>query len=245
MIKGVFFDVGGTLYSYQTMPSTLERLVEMLAARLALKQDINELMSHYQAANKVSDKEFAVRSFYLFRDYFKSIFTGFLDRIDQSHNHHHFDWFEENQRAMLIGGMQLMPGCHETLARLKDMGLYLSAVSNADNVHLEPMVERGQFARWLTHWTSSETAQSCKPDMRFFEIALEKSGLPANQVMFVGDSLEQDIGGAHAMGMTTVLITEVAEQAPMHLGLETPDPDFRISKLSELPEIIEKVGRRH
>ena len=121
------------------------------------------------------------------------------------------------------------------------MGLYLSAVSNADDVHLDALAERAQFNRWLDHRTSSEAAQSCKPDLRIYEVALQKAGLPAEQVMFVGDSLEQDIRGAHAMGMTTVLITEIEGHAPMHLGMETPDPDFQIRKLDELPGIVEKL----
>jgi hypothetical protein len=42
--------------------------------------------------------------------------------------------------------------------------------------------------------------------------------------------------------MTTVLITEPGIPSPMHVGLETPDPHFSISRLSELPGIVEKLG---
>jgi HAD superfamily hydrolase (TIGR01509 family) len=139
--------------------------------------------------------------------------------------------------------MELMPDCHDTLTRLKTMGFYLAAVSNADEDQLQPLVERGQLNQWLTHWTSSEVAQSCKPDLRFFEVALKKSGLAADEVMFVGDSPEQDILGAHAMGMTTVLITEADRHAPMHIGRKTPEPNFTIAGLSELPGIVERLGR--
>ena len=244
MIKGIFFDVGGTLYSYRNMQATTMVLLQELSARLELEQDIAELAKHYQLANKESDKLFAPQPAYLFRDYFKTTFTGFLGRIDKPHLHHHFDWFHQKQTEMLIGCMELMPGCHETLTRLKDMGLYLAAVSNADEDQLRPLVENGKLHQWLTHWTSSEAAQSCKPDRRFYEIALKKSGLTADQVMFVGDSLEQDILGAHGVGMTTVLITEDNMPAPMHIGREVPEPNFRITSLGELPGIIEKLGGR-
>jgi HAD superfamily hydrolase (TIGR01509 family) len=244
MIKGIFFDVGGTLYSYKNMQPTMKALLEKLAEKLELEQDIGELTRQYQLANKEVDKLFAVKSSYLFHDYFKAIFDNFLSRLDKPHLNIHFDWFAAKQGEMLIGCMELQPDCHETLARLKDMGLYLSAVSNADENQLKPLVERGQLHQWLTHWTSSEAAQSCKPDRKFFEIALKKSGLSADQVMFVGDSLEQDILGAHAMGMTTVLITEADLPTPMHIGRETPDPHFSITRLSELPEIIENFRGR-
>lgn len=68
--------------------------------------------------------------------------------------------------------------------------------------------------------------------------------MAANQILFVGDSLEQDIQGAHAMGMKTALITELDGPAPMHVGRETPQPDFQIATLSELPGIVEKLNRQ-
>ncbi|MFY9329324.1 MAG: HAD family hydrolase [Georgfuchsia sp.] len=243
MIKGIFFDVGGTLYSYRNIQPTMMLLFEKMAARLELEHDITEVARHYQLANKEADRHFADKPFYLFRDYCETIFANFLNRIDKQHLHNHFSWFEENHRGMLVGCMELHTDCHATLDRLKDMGLYLSAVSNADENQLAPLIERAQLPRWLTHWTCSETAQSCKPDRRFFEIALKKSGLAADQVLFVGDSLEQDIEGAHATGMATVLITEIDQPAPMEIGRETPEPDYRISRLSELPGIVQNHGR--
>lgn len=244
MIKGVFFDVGGTLYSYKNMQSAMMDVLQEMKAKLQLEHDLLEVAHHYQLANKNIDQLYADKAFYLVRDYMGEVFAAFLERIDRPHLQSHFDWFEPYQRASMIGCMELKPDCHSTLTRLKDMGLYLSAVSNADENHLIPLVERGELHRWLTHWTSSEAARSCKPDRRFFEIALEKSGLAANQILFVGDSLEQDIQGAHAMGMKTALITELDGPAPMHVGRETPQPDFQIATLSELPGIVEKLNRQ-
>jgi HAD superfamily hydrolase (TIGR01509 family) len=241
MINGVFFDVGGTLYSYKNMQPTMLLLLKQLSDRLKLEHDFTDVARHYELAGKEVDKAFAEKPFYLFRDYFDATFTAFLERIDRLHLHTHFDWFEELQRETLMGSLDLRPDCHETLTRLKRMGLYLAAVSNADENHLTPLVERGQLHRWLDHWTSSESARSCKPDRRFFEIALAKSGLSAEQVLFVGDSLEQDIQGAHAVGMTTALITELEGPAPMHVGRETPHPDFRITSLGELPGIVQTL----
>lgn len=238
MIKGVFFDVGGTLYSYRNMPTAMTQTVRQLAERLALEHDIGELMRHYQAANKDADRQFAERSAYLFRDYFAAIFENFLTRLERTHLVSHFEWFEPLQREQLIDCLVLQEDCQATLAQLKDMGLYLSAVSNADNNQLEPMVERGELHRWLDHWTSSETAASCKPDARFFALALQKSGLAPQEVLFVGDSLEQDITGARAAGMKTALITEFDAHAPMTIGREVPDPDYRIRRLAELPAIV-------
>jgi len=238
VISGVFFDVGGTLFSYRNMLPTMMAVLKTTSDRLALEHDFAEVARHYQQANKEIDRIFADRPFYLFRDYFDHIFAAFLQRLGRQDLRSHFDWFEAYARETLIGSLELRPDCHEALTRLKDMGLYLAAVSNADENQLLPLVQRGQLDRWLTHWTSSEAARSCKPDRRFFDVALQRSGLSANQVLFVGDSLEQDIQGAHAAGMTTVLISEIDGPAPMHVGRETPEPDFKITGLNEIPGIV-------
>ncbi|HKY89533.1 MAG TPA: HAD hydrolase-like protein, partial [Nevskiaceae bacterium] len=70
-----------------------------------------------------------------------------------------------------------------------------------------------------------------------------KSGLAAGDVLFVGDSPEQDIHGANAVGMRTALITEPGSPPPMHVGRKTVDPDHRITRLSELPGIVEAAQR--
>jgi len=238
MIRGAFFDVGETLYGYGNMRPAMAMLLQELAVRLELGDDLPALARDYQHANQEIDRLFAEQPFYLFHDYFESIFTAFVNRIEKPHLRHHFGWFGRHQHERLLGNLMLKPDCHEVLGRLKSMGLYHSAVSNSYENQLTPLVERAQLHRWLTHWTSSEAARSCKPDRRIFELALEKSGLAVDEVLFVGDSPEQDIQGAHAVGMATVLITETAAPAPMHIGRKTPDPDFRIESLGELPAIV-------
>lgn len=240
-LKGVFFDVGGTLFTYRHLPQAIRTLLGVLAEKLELRHEPGELLSQFAQANKDADKAFAERPAYLFRDYFETVFLNWLDRLESRHLHKHVDWVEALHRKHMLDAIVPMEDLAETLDRIKAMGLYMGVVSNADENQLMPLIEAGNLKHWLDHWTSSEEAQSNKPDRRFFEVALGKSGLKADQVLFVGDSPEQDIAGAHAMGMRTVLITEGSSAAPMTLGKKTPEPDFRIRRLSELPVIVEKL----
>jgi HAD superfamily hydrolase (TIGR01509 family) len=245
VIKGVFFDLGGTLYRYQPQQSALLDTVTRLRERLGLNHEADELIQHYSLANNDVTHEFAGKPFFLVRDWFAKLFANFLHRIEHAHLAHHHDWFREYQHNALLDTLTLKADCQSTLAQLKEMGLYLSIVSNIDDDMLQELVKRGEFHRWLDHWTSSEAAQSCKPDQRFFQIALEKSGLRPEEVVFVGDSTEQDILGAHTAGMGTVLIAESDAPAPGQVGnKDTPDPDYRIATLSELPDIIRNFRRR-
>lgn len=241
MFKGVFFDVGGTLYSYARMEAlTREFLVKFAKRFPRVSADQNRVFGEYYSATKHADSLYAVQPFYLFADYFQSIFDTLMQRLDLEARPADFDWFRTHQIDTLIDGLDLKPDCHATLDTLRSRGLYLSAVSNADDDMLRALIERGDLDRRLDHWTSSEAARSCKPDRRFFEMALRKAGLQAEEVLFVGDSIEQDVQGAHRVGMTTVLITEGSADTPMHLGTATVEPDYRISQLGELLAIVNK-----
>ena len=240
MIKGVFFDLGGTLFSYRTVPQSMAVLTEQLAQRL--DHDLDELRRCYREANQSVERVYARKQFYLFRDYFQAIFLDMLARIDRPECASLYDWFAEQQHRQLFGDMQLMPGAEQTLDALKARGQYLSIVSNSDENMLLRLLELGDMRRWMDDWTSSEAAQSCKPDRRFFEIALQKSGLAAEQVLFVGDSLEQDIAGAQAVGMKTALIRESDQPAPFHLGEAAVEPDYRIDELPTLIELVQQIS---
>ena len=51
-----------------------------------------------------------------------------------------------------------------------------------------------------------------KPDPRIFHIALEKTGLEPNEVVYVGDTSE-DMLGAHAAGIQPILIARDSRPA--------------------------------
>jgi FMN phosphatase YigB (HAD superfamily) len=100
------------------------------------------------------------------------------------------------------------------------------------------MVRSLELEPHFDHWTSSEEAKSCKPDPGIFDLALSKCGLSANEVMFVGDSREHDVKGAHRAGMRAVLISEEGGRSPLDIG--DAEPDHVIGALSELMDLVER-----
>ena len=73
-----------------------------------------------------------------------------------------------------------------------------------------------------------------KPDLAIYALALERLGLPADQVAFVGDNPEFDIVPPTALGMTAVLIDR-RERHPDHEGI-------RITDLRDLPRSLEEAS---
>ena len=235
--RAVFFDLGGTLFSYRDVGRwTLAALVGG-AKQLGVEPPVRDLGRAYRTGRN-ANRRYADRPFYLHRDLFRDTFRLFAKELGREASETHLDWFEAALRNALVDNMVLREDCLDTLRRLHERGLYLSIVSNIDDDHLVPMVERSGLAQVLDHWTSSEEARSCKPDPRFFELALEKARCRAQDVLFVGDSSEHDVQGAKGVGMTTVLLAEEGATPPLQSGKPTVAADHEIHALSELMKLV-------
>jgi len=76
-----------------------------------------------------------------------------------------------------------------------------------------------------------------KPSTLIVNVALQRLGLPAEQVMMVGDRLETDIFMGQQAGMVTaVTLTGVSKRTDV-AEMETP-PTYVIENLGALPALI-------
>ena len=236
-IAGVFFDLGGTLFTYRNIPRQHGALLEETAARLGLPES-RALKKAYAEAMTAMSAAYAERDYYLHRDLFRDAFIDSLARLGRDAPNDLADWYLEAHRDSVFGSLEIKPDCIDTLRALRERGLYLCIVSNIDNDMLDPLVQREGLHQHLHHWMSSETAQSCKPHRGFFELCLRQSGLEAADVLFVGDSPEHDIAGAASVGMRTALIVDEGMPPPLQAGKDTREPDHRIDRLSDLLELV-------
>ncbi|MDP6182497.1 MAG: HAD family hydrolase [Gammaproteobacteria bacterium] len=236
--RGVFFDLGGTLFSYRNVARTNIPLLVESVERLGVLTEVDAIKRSYSRASGEVSRLYAEKPFYRHRDMFHDMFVRFCELLDAEYDAEVHSWYHDAQQEAILDCLLIRPDCIETLEYLQGRGLYLSIVSNIDDDMLEPLVEREGLDRYFDHWTSSEAAQSCKPDPKFFDVTLEKSGLAAECVLFVGDSPEHDIVGANAAGMRTALIIEEGVEPPLQTGREAVAPDHTIRALSELKEIV-------
>jgi putative hydrolase of the HAD superfamily len=236
-IKGVFFDLGGTLFSYRHVARRHGELLGHAAGRIGL-DDPRILKRAYAEAIGDITRRYNELAYYLHRDLFREAFELSLERIGSAIDRALVDWYLDEHRESVFGCLELKDDCLDTLRELRERGLYLSIVSNIDDDMLDPLVAREGLDRYLHHWTSSEEARSCKPHRRFFERCLEKSGLAAQDVLFVGDSPEHDIAGAHGLGMVTALIVDAELPPPLQSGKETVAPHHPIERLAELVALV-------
>lgn len=237
-IKGVFFDLGGTLFSYRHIARTNIPILIESVKHLGGNADAEQIKRVYAQASSDVSERYAETPYYLHRDLFAAMFIRFCELLEMPPSDEVRDWYLDSQREAMIKCLEIKHDCVDTLMQLKNSGLYLSIVSNIDDDMLEPLVARENLDRMFDHWTSSESAGSCKPHHGFFTHALERAALVASDVLFVGDSPEHDIVGAKALGMQTALIIEAGIEPPLQTGRGGADADHTIHALGELPDIV-------
>jgi putative hydrolase of the HAD superfamily len=115
------------------------------------------------------------------------------------------------------------------LRELKALGLQLVVVSNANGT-VQQLADRLGLTECVGCVLDSFVEQVEKPDPRFFEIALERSGARRETTIHVGDLYEVDVVGARAAGIRPVLF-DVA-------GLY---PDADCPRVASLPELVKAV----
>ena len=115
------------------------------------------------------------------------------------------------------------------LVSLRARGLRLVVVSNS-NGRLHQLFERIGLLDAFDYVFDSHHEGVEKPDPRYFEIALERSGSRAADTVHVGDLYHIDVGGARAAGITPVLF----DAANLY-----PDADcLRVRSLADLPAAL-------
>jgi putative hydrolase of the HAD superfamily len=124
-------------------------------------------------------------------------------------------------------------GAHATLASLREQGLRLAVVSNADGRVARLLEEVGLAAQLElivdSHWEGVE-----KPDPAIFDRALGRLGVRAERACYVGDIYAIDVRGARAAGLAPVLVDGVGAYS----GLDCP----HIASLDELRAALAAGG---
>lgn len=112
----------------------------------------------------------------------------------------------------------------------------LGVIANQTDGLKERLQELG-ILKHFSHIISSWDYQIMKPDTKLFEIAVNKSGYQASEIVMVGDRLDNDIFPAKKVGMRTIWIKQGFG------GIQKPKsdeyiPDIEILQLKDLLEVI-------
>ena len=123
---------------------------------------------------------------------------------------------------------ELYPDALPCVRALRGRGLFVGAVGNMAIAHEELVRPHVDYV------SSSERLGVQKPAPEFFLRVVEGVGRPANEIVYVGDRVDNDVEPALAAGMVAVHI----RRGPWGHLHEPPPAAVRIDSLDELPQVL-------
>lgn len=232
-IRAVFFDLGGTLFSYASLRDLFGEALAGVADEHGLDVGRDDVRRAYQASVMTVMADYVKRPYYLHRDLFAEAHERMLERLGVPAGQGGQSPIAAGPQGMGLDRVRPREGTREVLERLRGAGLHLAVVSNIDDDQFEAVWGAIGLDDCFDAVTTSESARSCKPHRGIFDVALGKAAVPAEAVAFVGDSLHHDVVGANAAGMRSIWLTDEEPAADAsHVA------DHVIRDLRELPGIL-------
>lgn len=126
----------------------------------------------------------------------------------------------------------------QTLDRIRQAGVLTALCSNAD------CLERKGWDTSPLKGRFDATVFSCdvgymKPQKEIYRICLDRLDVKANEALFVGDGSSNELAGAKAAGMKTVLTTEIISRRwPEVIAQRKQDADHVITNIEQILEYL-------
>jgi putative hydrolase of the HAD superfamily len=195
-IQAVTFDVGSTLI--EPWPSVGHIYAEVAATHGHGNVSAEELERRFHLAFRTHGK--AVNTKPEWARIVVETFAGLLPRPTSE------SFFPElYERFARAGAWRIFDDVAPTLAALRQHGLKLGVVSNWDD-RLRSLLNSLQLANHFEIIVVSCEVGASKPSPQIFEAAVNQLGVPRTSILHVGDSLEMDVQGAHAAGLSAMQI---------------------------------------
>jgi HAD superfamily hydrolase (TIGR01662 family) len=127
-----------------------------------------------------------------------------------------------------------------TLEILLQEGYRLGLISNtSDDENVQQLLDREGLRPLFEFIITSAGCGIRKPDKRIFQLAMDHFGTQPEQVVMVGDTLDEDILGANRMGIYSIWISRRAQ--PPEEGELKIQPQAVISALDQIPGILSEI----
>jgi len=200
----VFLDAGGTLlHPYPSVGEIYQRVASRYGSRAAAAEIEKVFRKVWIARDGMvsleshSDEEKERRWWY---ETVEQVFNecGQMERFD--------DFFEELYDLFASPDVwRLYPETLEVMKELRRRKVCVAIVSNWDS-RLFRLCDELKLTPYVDFVLASAVFGAAKPSPRIFAEALKKAGRSPERCVHIGDSLADDIAGAHRSGIHSVLI---------------------------------------
>jgi len=238
-VRAILFDYGHTLVDFRRTEEALREAYKHIRARIEATayMEVHELLDLIERVAGGVDR--MVAQSYEERRMeeldLPTVFRETLAAVGFTLPEDTLSHIIELDHSAYSNSITVEPQVLETLSGLRASGYRLGLVSN---ISLLPHLMRADLDRLgigahLDGTVFSSELGVRKPDPRIFIEALRRIGASAAETVFVGDRLYDDVSGARAVGMRTVLTRQFRQEEDPEVS-----PDAVIAHLSELPDAL-------
>lgn len=206
MIRHIWFDMGGTLYRETAAFDAVHDKLRYEAFAEVTGTPIEEAESKYQELYARYGSNSAV-------------FTSLGKPSDF--------WQNTFDNMDLSAVLDADPAVNQTLIELSRY-VPISLFTNFKPTKIESVLKLlGINHDIFTHVLSGDDVTKRKPDPEGFDKMVELTGVPPDELLYVGDRIDVDIKPARAIGIKTALLWQSSDEA-----------DYSIRDFLELPQVL-------
>lgn len=224
-VSGVLFDYGGTLVTFQRPDAALgaayvriERFLRSLGltppSSAVLLSDVHDRVEDAFAAHQRSGLLQEINLV----DVARRCYLDLGLRLDEAT----LDEVLRIEQEAWWGGVTVDPEAVPAIEALRRRGIRIGLCSNAPYrvASMHAQLRHVGLAAHLDSVTFSGQVGWRKPSPRIMEAAASALGSPPAEIVMVGDSVADDVAGAHAVGMRAVLLRRPGSDPTPAVGLE-------------------------
>jgi len=210
MINGIFFDLFGTLLNYGDMTKAWNNWLIALHESLtsqglnATKEELAFQCDQFFSKDAPASEQDGM-----------TVYEYRINRLCKSLNISVDRSFLTNMANLTANAWQqeikIAHDCKETLLNL-GKSKKLALITNYDHPpHINSILSQYELLNCFEEIIISSEVGYKKPDPEIFRIALERTSLKANEVVYIGDT-DDDINGALSSGIIPILINSSLDQ---------------------------------
>jgi len=208
MVKGIFFDVWGTLFLYGDMSVELSEWLAVFhrcLQRHGVAIDQRAFREYWHSRLSKAEMPAVDDGLTIFERRIKTAGHDCGVEIASA------DIRQIANELLPVWDkyISLDPACIPLLENLKNRGVVLGLISNFDHPpYVRALLRQSRLEEFFSAIVISGETHTKKPDPDIFRLALRMAVLEASDSIHVGDS-EEDILGANSAGLISVLIDRV------------------------------------